>query len=137
MRIAESVKSGSVTAVAHTLAALDRIQQSDGSLNCFTEVLAERAIEEAQAIDAAVARGEDPGPLAGVPFAVKNLLDISGIPTLAGSKIRANSRPPDEDAAAIAALRRAGAVLGGALNMDEFAYGFTTENSHYGPTRNP
>ena len=72
-----------------------------------------------------------------MPFAVKNLLDIKGLPTLAGSTIRADAKAPGEDAASVTYLRRAGAVLVGALNMDEFAYGFTTENTHYGPTRNP
>lgn len=135
--IANAVKSGQITAVEVVHDALERVRLLDSTLNCFTAVLAERAIAEARETDAAIARGEDPGPLAGVPFAVKNLLDIRGIATLAGSKIRATAPPADEDAAAVAALRRAGAVLVGALNMDEFAYGFTTENSHYGPTRNP
>src|SRR5205823_9629947 len=78
-----------------------------------------------------------PGPLAGVPFAVKNLFDIAGITTLAGSKINRDDPPAREDAEPVAALRAAGAVLVGALNMDEYAYGFTTENTHYRPTRNP
>src|SRR6185436_14661022 len=77
------------------------------------------------------------GPLAGVPFAVKNLFDIAGVVTLAGSKIHADRPPATRDATAVAALRGAGAILVGALNMDEYAYGFTTENTHYGPTRNP
>jgi AtzE family amidohydrolase len=106
-------------------------------LNCFTVVLSDRALSEAEAIDRKIAEGEDPGPLAGVPFAAKNLFDIRGIPTLAGSVVRAAAPPPSQDAASIEALNKAGAVLLGALNMDEFAYGFTTENSHYGVTRNP
>ena len=84
-----------------------------------------------------IAAGRDAGPLAGVPFAVKDLFDVAGITTLAGSKINRERPPAARDAAAVAALRRAGAVLVGALNMDEYAYGFTTENTHYGPTRNP
>jgi AtzE family amidohydrolase len=88
-------------------------------------------------VDARVAAGENPGPLAGVPFAVKNLFDVAGVVTLCGSKIHADRPVAARDAAAVAALRRAGAVLVGALNMDEYAYGFTTENTHYGPTRNP
>jgi len=87
--------------------------------------------------DAALAAGGDPGPLAGVPFAIKNLLDVTGLTTLAGSKINAGHPPATRDATVVARLRGAGAVLLGALNMDEYAFGFTTENSHYGPTRNP
>ena len=135
--IATAVRSRTRTATAAVGDALDRIGQFDRTLNCFTAVLADRAMREAAMIDAIVARGEDPGPLAGVPFAAKNLLDIAGIPTLAGSILRAEAPPAAQDAAAIRRLSQAGAVLVGALNMDEFAYGFTTENSHYGPTRNP
>src|SRR6185503_3875131 len=79
----------------------------------------------------------DPGPLAGVPFAVKNLYDIAGLRTLAGSKINRDHAPAARDAAAVRALEGAGAILVGALNMDEYAFGFTTENTHYGPARNP
>ena len=100
-------------------------------------MLADRALAEAAEVDRKIAWGVDPGPLAGVPFAVKNLFDIKGIPTLAGSIIRAKAPPPEKDATAVESLNAAGAVLLGALNMDEFAYGFTTENSHYGTTRNP
>ena len=135
--IAAAVKARTITAVEITLAALDRVSRSDGALNCFTKVLAERAVAEASEVDRKIAHGKDPGPLAGVPFAVKNLLDIKGLPTLAGSLLRKSAPPPPEDAASVSALCHAGAVLIGALNMDEFAYGFTTENSHYGPTRNP
>jgi AtzE family amidohydrolase len=135
--IAKAVRSRAVSAVEVTRATLDRIVSLDGALNCFTAVLPDRALAEAAETDGCIARGEDPGPLAGVPFGVKNLLDVRGLPTLAGSVIRAGCAPPSEDAASVTALRRAGAVLLGALNMDEFAYGFTTENSHYGATRNP
>ena len=88
-------------------------------------------------MDRVVAAGGDAGPLAGVPFAVKNLFDVAGLVTLAGSIINRDHAPAARDAAAVRALGRAGAVLVGALNMDEYAYGFTTQNSHYGPTRNP
>src|SRR5262249_25913245 len=77
------------------------------------------------------------GPLAGVPFAVKNLFDVAGVTTLAGSKINADRAPANRDATAVGRLRASGAVLVGALNMDEYAYGFSTENTHYGATRNP
>jgi AtzE family amidohydrolase len=134
---AAAVRSGAVTASTVTASGLARIEEADGDLNCFTAVLAERARREAAEVDRKIAAGQDPGPLAGVPFAVKNLFDIEGIATLAGSKIRAAAPVAAQDAAAVSALTSTGAVLLGALNMDEFAYGFTTENSHYGPTRNP
>ena len=104
--------------------ALARIVAHDGQVNAFTKVLSDRARDRA-------------GPLAGMPFAAKNLFDIEGIPTLAGSKIRRTAPPATADATLVARLEAAGAVCVGALNMDEFAYGFTTENSHDGPTRNP
>ena len=132
-----AIRSGAVTAVDVARTALDRIKTADGELNCFTAVLADRALAEAAEIDRRISSGEDPGPLAGVPFAAKNLFDIRGIATLAGSIVRAGAPPPERDAAAISALNKAGAVLVGALNMDEFAYGFTTENTHYGATHNP
>ena len=102
------------------------------------EILAERARREAAAVDAAVAAGRDPGPLAGVPFGVKDNYDVAGRVTLAGSivnrTLRARRRATP---CSIQRLSRAGAVLVGTQNMDEFAYGFTTENAHYGATRNP
>jgi len=119
------------------LATLEAIQRHDAQLNCFTKVLETEALAEADAIDARIAAGEDVGPLAGVPFAVKNLFDIAGVTTIAGSKIHATSPPAQQDAAVVQRLKAAGANLVGALNMDEYAYGFTTENTHYGPTRNP
>lgn len=122
-------------------ATLDRIERLDARVNAFTAVLAERALRRAAGLDAARAAGRpDPGPLAGVPFAVKNLFDVEGLVTLAGSRIereRAGARPAAVDASAVARLEAAGAILVGALNMDEYAYGFTTENTHYGATRNP
>lgn len=81
--------------------------------------------------------GIDPGPLAGVPFAVKNLFDIAGLPTLAGSRINAAHPPAQHDALLITRLEAQGAVLLGALNMGEYAYNFTGENAHHGPSRNP
>jgi AtzE family amidohydrolase len=134
---AEAVRARRLSARAAVEAALARIAERDPALNCFTAVLADAARRDAEAVDARVARGENPGLLAGVPFAVKNLFDVKGLTTLAGSRINASRAPAVQDAAGVAALRRAGAVLVGALNMDEYAFGFTTENSHYGATRNP
>ncbi len=114
-------------------AALDRIARTDGQVNAFTEVMAGRALARADAVDASGLQG----PLAGLPFAVKNLFDLEGIATLAGSKIEREAPPARRDAVLVRRLEAAGAVCVGALNMDEYAYGFTTENSHVGPTRNP
>ncbi len=122
-----------MTAVDRVRASLARIEATDGRVNAFTAVLAERALARAAKVDA----GEVGGPLAGVPFAVKNLFDIARLATLAGSKIERDAAPAVRDAFLVRQLEAAGAVLVGALNMDEYAYGFTTENSHYGPTRNP
>lgn len=135
--IADAVREGKISAEEVVNDALKRIAAQDSKLNCFTVVIAETALADAQGIDRAVASGKTPGSLTGVPFAVKNLFDIAGITTLAGSKINADTQPAIQNATAIAALKRAGAVLVGALNMDEYAYGFVTENSHYGATRNP
>jgi len=134
---ATAIRAGEITAKAAVSAALERISTHNETFNCFTAVTAETALEDADKIDQAIAKGENPGSLAGVPFAVKNLFDIAGLTTLAGSKINAENPPATQDATAITRLKQAGAVLVGALNMDEYAYGFVTENSHYGSTRNP
>lgn len=135
--IAAAVREGKVSAVEIAKAALQRIAARDNELNCFTTVTAETALADAERIDEEIAQGKNPGSLAGVPFAVKNLFDIAGLTTLAGAKINAENPPATEDATAVARLKQAGAVLVGALNMDEYAYGFVTENFHYGPTHNP
>jgi AtzE family amidohydrolase len=135
--IAAAVHGGSISAVEVTQACLDRIAARNSRFNSFTTVIAERARAEAKAVDARRAGGADPGPLAGVPFAVKNLFDLQGVVTVAGSKIDADLPPAKTDAAIIRRLIGAGAIPVGALNMDEYAYGFTTENSHYGPAHNP
>ena len=114
-------------------ASLAAIREKDGAINAFTAVLEDRARAKAREVDAAGLSG----PLAGMPFAVKNLFDVQGLPTLAGSKINRDRAPAAADCTLVTRLERAGAILVGALNMDEYAYGFTTENTHYGPTRNP
>nr|WP_321983973.1 AtzE family amidohydrolase [uncultured Lichenicoccus sp.] len=135
--IADAVRGGCTKAAALIETTLTRIADRDPALNCFTTLFAETARAEAAKIDRAVKRGPDPGPLAGVPFAVKNLFDVAGTVTLAGSKIRRDAAPAAQDATLVARLRAAGAILIGCTNMDEFAYGFTTENEHDGPTHNP
>jgi amidase/aspartyl-tRNA(Asn)/glutamyl-tRNA(Gln) amidotransferase subunit A len=132
---AEAVRGGSTTARAAVQACLDRITATDGRVNAFTSVLAERALKRADAVDASPRRARM--KLAGVPFAVKNLFDIAGLPTLAGSKIERTSALARRDAVLVRRLEAEGAVLVGALGMDEYAYGFTTENTHYGPVHNP
>ena len=135
--IAADVRTRRRSARDVVAATLKEIERRDGALNCFTAVFADLAYAEAERIDRHVGLGADPGPLAGVPFAVKNLFDVAGVVTLAGSRINGDHPPATRDAAAVAAMRRAGGVLVGMLNMDEYAFGFTTENTHYHPTRNP
>jgi len=135
--IAAGVRAGTSTAESQVEAALSDIAARDSRCGCFTRVLADNARRDARAIDAQVARGEDPGPLAGVPFAVKDLFDVAGLTTTAGAALRRNAAPAVRDAEAVARLKAAGAVLVGTLNMDEFAYGFATVNAHFGTTRNP
>lgn len=134
---ATAIKNREISAKTVVSAALERIATQDQKFNSFTKVTSDTAITAAECIDKSLSQGENPGILAGVPFAVKNLFDIAGITTLAGSKINAENSPAIKDATAVARLKQAGAILVGALNMDEYAYGFVTENSHYGSTRNP
>ena len=135
--IAKAVAGGKLSALAATEAALARIKQHNGVLNAFTDVTAERAVAKARAVDAEVAAGKPVGPLAGVPFAVKNLFDVAGLATRAGSKINRDRAAAQRDATLIERMEAAGAVLVGALNMGEYAYDFTGENVHDGPSRNP
>ncbi|QPF91551.1 AtzE family amidohydrolase [Bradyrhizobium commune] len=135
--IAKAVAGGQLSALDATEAALARIKQHDGVLNSFTDVTADRARAKARAIDADIAAGKKVGPLAGVPFAVKNLFDVAGLATRAGSKINRDLAPSKRDATLIERMEAAGAVLVGALNMGEYAYDFTGENVHDGPSRNP
>jgi AtzE family amidohydrolase len=134
---ARAVHRGEITAGAVIEAALDRIERRNQVLNAFTDVTAERARRLAAAIDRRRARGEPPGVLAGVPFAVKNLFDVKGLPTRAGSKINRELPPAERDSPLIERLEAQGAVLVGALNMGEYAYDFTGENAHDGASRNP
>ena len=135
--IAQAVAAGKATALEVVEAALRRIDERDKALNAFTAVTRERALAKARAIDADRAAGRALGALAGVPFAVKNLFDVAGLATLAGSKINRDRPPAGGDATLIRRLEAAGAVLVGALNMGEYAYDFTGENVHYGASRNP
>src|SRR5262249_35460733 len=133
----KAVAAKKVSALEVTEATLARIAKHDSVLNAFTDVTAERARAKARAIDAAIAAGQGVGPLAGVPFAVKNLFDVKGLTTRAGSKINRDRPAAERDATLIERMEAAGAVLVGALNMGEYAYDFTGENVHDGPSRNP
>jgi 1-carboxybiuret hydrolase len=135
--IAAAVRSGRVSAQSVIEAALARIRNRDPLLNSFTAVTEKRALARARAIDKARAEGKKLGPLAGVPFAVKNLFDVAGLSTLAGSKINRDLPAAARDATLIEKLQAADAILVGALNMGEYAYDFTGENVHDGPSRNP
>ena len=135
--IAGAVRDGTSSAVSVAEAALARIARRNEALNAFTAVTTERALATARAIDADRAKGNALGPLAGVPFAVKNLFDVAGLATLAGSKINRDRPAATSDATLVRRVEAAGAVLLGALNMGEYAYDFTGENAHFGPSRNP
>jgi aspartyl-tRNA(Asn)/glutamyl-tRNA(Gln) amidotransferase subunit A len=133
--IAHAVGAGEQSALGVVDAALSRIAKLNPRLNAFTAVTAERARAKARAVDGA--RDKSALPLAGVPFAVKNLFDVEGLATVAGSKINRTRPKAERDSPLIERLEAAGAVLVGALNMGEYAYDFTGENVHDGPSRNP
>ncbi|WP_119418210.1 AtzE family amidohydrolase [Desertibaculum subflavum] len=135
--IAAAIAAGKASASEVVQAALDRIEAGNPRINAFTAVFRDRALKAAAAVDARRARGEALGPLAGVPYAVKNLFDVKGEVTIAGSKINREHAPAKQDATAVAKLEAAGAVIVGALNMGEYAYDFTGENAHDGACRNP
>ncbi|SEH49283.1 aspartyl-tRNA(Asn)/glutamyl-tRNA(Gln) amidotransferase subunit A [Methylobacterium sp. 275MFSha3.1] len=135
--IAAAIVDGRTTARQAVTAALDRIGRLDDRVGAFTDVLSARALARADAQDAARREGASPGPLAGVPFAVKNLIDIDGLPTRAGSRINRERPPAERDGALVRRLEAAGAILVGALNMGEYAYDFTGENIHDGDAHNP
>jgi aspartyl-tRNA(Asn)/glutamyl-tRNA(Gln) amidotransferase subunit A len=133
---AAAVRSGERAAADGVEAALTAIEARDGELHAFNTVMADEARAAAAEIDRRVAAGEDPGALAGVTIALKDNMCTRGIPTTCSSKILEHWRPP-YDATVVDRLRAAGAVVVGKTNLDEFAMGSSTENSAFGPTRNP
>jgi len=136
VEIANDVQTGATTAVAQLDAAYVAIEARNAELNVFLHLDKEGARKIAQAIDARVAAGENVGPLAGVPIAIKDNLCQTGIPTTCSSKILEGWKPP-YNATVVDRLVAAGAVPVGKTNLDEFAMGSSTENSAFGPTRNP
>ncbi|MEV4765248.1 Asp-tRNA(Asn)/Glu-tRNA(Gln) amidotransferase subunit GatA [Micromonospora chokoriensis] len=134
--IASLVAGGETSAVEVTRAHLDRIAAVDDRVHAFLHVDTDGALAAARAVDERRAAGEELGPLAGVPVAVKDVLATRGVPTTVGSKILEGWRPP-YDATIVQRLRDAGTVMLGKTNMDEFAMGSSTEYSAYGPTHNP
>ncbi|GBQ30925.1 amidase [Gluconacetobacter sacchari DSM 12717] len=137
LAIAAEIRQGRRSAVAVMTATIAAIEVRDRPFNSVTRIFGPRAVAEAERIDRRIAAGDDPGPLAGVPFGVKDLFDVAGEVTTAGSVVLRESPPATHDAAIVARLRAAGAIPVASLNMDEFAYGFATDNAHYGITRNP
>lgn len=137
LETAAQVRAGTASATKVVQAALERIDRLNPTLNAFTAVTRERALRKAAALDGQRAMGGPLGPLAGVPFAVKNLFDVAGLATLAGAKINAELPAATRDAVLVERLEAAGAVCVGALNMGEYAYDFTGRNSHFGASRNP
>jgi aspartyl-tRNA(Asn)/glutamyl-tRNA(Gln) amidotransferase subunit A len=136
LHLAEQVRTGAVSAADVVERHLAAIDESDGAVHAFLTVLHDAARRQAAEIDGRVAAGEDPGPLAGVPVALKDNLCTRGVPTTCSSRILDGWCPP-YDATVVERVRRAGAVVMGKTNLDEFAMGSSTENSAFGPTRNP
>ncbi len=138
--MAAAVRTGEVSVLALVQASLARIESTEPRVNAFTDVTARRALDRAAALDVRLTQADTTAhalPLLGVPFAVKNLFDVAGTTTLAGSKIERDRPAAQRDALLVERMEAAGAVLVGAVNMDEYAYGFTTENTHEGATHNP
>ena len=129
----DAIARREISAEAACRQALDRIDQTNGSLNAFLHVAADRALARARALDA---RSSPAGPLHGVPIAIKDNIVVKDMPATAGSRILESYHPP-YDATAVTRLEEAGAVIVGKTNCDEFAMGSSTEHSAYGPTLNP
>ena len=134
--IVTQIKEKAISAVEVTEAHLERSEKIGEGLNSWIQLDSEGALKAAQKVDTAIARGEDPGPLAGAPIGLKDLIDMEGLPTTAGSII-INNNVADSDALLARKIRRAGGVILGKLNLHEFAFGPTGHNPHYGDQKNP
>ena len=130
------IVAGELSPEALTQAYLERIERADGELNAFRTVAAERALEQAQGVADAARRGDPLGPLAGIPVALKDNIEVAGLPMTAGTTYF-DGAVPDRDAPVWQRMRDSGAVLVGKLHMSEWAIGATAQNIHYGPCRNP
>ncbi|MEL7110750.1 MAG: AtzE family amidohydrolase [Pseudomonadota bacterium] len=135
--ISSAVSNGRISACDVVDSCLDKIKRENSDLTCFTDLSTETAKRDAKHLDERIRQGSSVGPLAGVPFAVKDLFDVSGESTKAGAQFRETAPPANQDADLVARLRAADAIYLGRLNMDEFAYGFATVNANYGTTKNP
>ena len=136
VELGKKIASGEVTSVEATQAALDRMEKLEQEYNCFVTIDREGALAQAEAVQKRIDAGELKGPLAGVPVAIKDNMCIEGMLTTCSSKILSNFKPT-YTAEAVVQLQKAGAVIVGKTNMDEFAMGSTTETSYYGETKNP
>ncbi|WP_343554476.1 AtzE family amidohydrolase [Pantoea sp.] len=136
-QLQQALSQGEISARDIAQSTLTAIEQHNPAINAWTEVTGQRMLREAEQIDQQRQRGESLPPLAGIPYAVKNLFDVAGHSTLAGASLFSERAVAREDAWAVSKLRQSGALLSGMLNMDAYAYGFTTENTHYGATHNP
>ncbi|MFH8133523.1 AtzE family amidohydrolase [Pantoea osteomyelitidis] len=136
-QLKQALDAGELSAHEVAQQTLEAIEQHNPALNAWTDVTAQRMLKEADRLDAQRQRGETLPELAGIPYAVKNLFDVAGHTTLAGASLFSDNPAARQDAWAVEKLSRSGALLSGMLNMDAYAYGFTTENSHYGASHNP
>ncbi len=137
LELIKAFSSGKLSAVEIASATLGRIDDSHPALNAFIDITRERMLAEAMHLDQARSRAESLPALAAVPYAVKNLFDVEGLTTIAGARMLAHNPAAKRDAVLVERMRNAGGLLAGTLNMDALAYGFTTENTHYGATHNP
>nr|WP_314418828.1 AtzE family amidohydrolase [uncultured Erwinia sp.] len=135
--IRQALATGDLSAADIAGRTLSAIEQHNPAINAWTSVTRDRMLQEAQRLDRLRREGQPLPALAAVPYAVKNLFDVAGHTTLAGARLFSDRPVAREDAWAVRQLASRGAMLSGMLNMDAYAYGFTTENTHYGATRNP